>query len=261
MLFTAELIDFKIVYSVLKAVNLSEYAILRPMEEGLKLTLEEIKCTETSVYFPCNMFSTYEIYSTEDITFKISLKVFTECLNIFGDEGNPSLKLIYEDIGGPLCLKMKHLEENIIVDCDIKTFSTEDFQSISLAHECNLNKMVVNANIFQEILYRLDNSADEVNLGLSPDPPYFTLIATGRAGESFVTISKHSEEVSVYQCQKSAQAQYLFSYLRQLLKVMNYASKISISMGETGLLGIQIVISSEEKQMYVEYYVTSLVTE
>lgn len=76
---------------------------------------------------------------------------------------------------------MKHLEENIIVDCDIKTFSTDDFHNVSLADECNLNKMVVNANIFQELLYRLDNSADEVHIKLSPDPPYFSLTATGRS--------------------------------------------------------------------------------
>ncbi|KAK9879217.1 hypothetical protein WA026_004062 [Henosepilachna vigintioctopunctata] len=261
MLFSAELIDFKIVYNVLKAVNLNEYAILRPMEEGLKLTLEEMKCTETSVYFPCNMFSSYMIDQNEDISFKISLKVLTECLNIFGDDGNPSLKFTYKSIGSPLCLKMKHLDENIIVDCEMKTFSTDDFQGISLAEECNLNKMVLNASIFQELLYRIDNSADEVNLKLSPDPPYFILTSTGRSGESFVTVSKNSEEISVYQCQKTTQAQYLFSNLRQLLKVMNYASKISISMGETGLLGIQLVINSEDKQMYVEYYVTSLVSE
>ncbi|XP_045482978.1 cell cycle checkpoint protein RAD1-like [Harmonia axyridis] len=260
-MFNAELIDFKIVYNVLRGVNMQEYAILKPMEEGLKITLEEMKCTETSVYFPCNMFSLYELKSDEDISFKINLKVFTECLNIFGDDGNSSLKLSYKNPGAPLSLVMKHLEENIIVDCEINTFSTDDFPNISLAEECNLNKMVVNANIFQELLYRLDNSADEVNIKMSPDPPYFTLTATGRSGESLVTISKNSEEVFVYQCQKETEAQCLFSNLKQLLKILSYSSKISISMGETGLLGIQLVINSDEKQMYVEYYVTSLVTD
>lgn len=74
------------------------------MEEGLKLTLEDLKCTETSVYFPCNMFSSYELDTNNDISFKISLKVFTECLNIFGDDGNPSMKLSYKGSGSPLCL-------------------------------------------------------------------------------------------------------------------------------------------------------------
>lgn len=38
---------------------------------------------------------------------------------------------------------------------------------------------------------------------------------------------------------------------------MHYASKVSISSGESGLLGLQLVITSDENQMYVEYYVTS----
>lgn len=38
---------------------------------------------------------------------------------------------------------------------------------------------------------------------------------------------------------------------------MHHADKVSISIGESGLLGFQLVIISDEKQMYVEYYVTS----
>lgn len=38
---------------------------------------------------------------------------------------------------------------------------------------------------------------------------------------------------------------------------MGYANKVAISMGESGLLGLQLVVSAEDKQMYVEYYVTS----
>jgi hypothetical protein len=74
------------------------------MEEGLKLTLEEMKNVETSAYVPRNMFSTYRLVEKQEIIFKISMKVFTECLNIYGDEGNPSVKLSYKAPGSPLCL-------------------------------------------------------------------------------------------------------------------------------------------------------------
>lgn len=74
------------------------------MEEGLKLTVEEMKCVETTAYIPCEMFSSYTVKANEDIKFKLSLKVLTECLHIFGDDGNPSLKLSYSDTGSPLCL-------------------------------------------------------------------------------------------------------------------------------------------------------------
>lgn len=38
---------------------------------------------------------------------------------------------------------------------------------------------------------------------------------------------------------------------------MHHADKVAVSIGESGLLGFQLVMTSDEKQMYVEYYVTS----
>lgn len=38
---------------------------------------------------------------------------------------------------------------------------------------------------------------------------------------------------------------------------MSYANKIAISTGESELLGFQLFINSDEKQMYIEYYVTA----
>lgn len=74
------------------------------MEEGLKITLEEMKSIDTSVYIPCNMFSQYHVKKGEEIKFKISLKPFTEVLNIFGDDTSPSVKLTYKDLDTPLLL-------------------------------------------------------------------------------------------------------------------------------------------------------------
>lgn len=76
---------------------------------------------------------------------------------------------------------MKHNEENITVDCEIRTLNVDDSNDISLADECDLNKMVVNANILVDLLQKLDNFADEITLTISPDPPYFTLKTTGIA--------------------------------------------------------------------------------
>lgn len=76
-------------------------------------------------------------------------------------------------------------------------------------------------------------------------------------GESEVNISKLAESVSIYQCNKEASASYAFSNIRHVLKVMQLADKVAVSIGESGLLGLQLVITSDEKQMFVEYYVTS----
>ncbi|XP_023019582.1 radiation insensitive 1 isoform X5 [Leptinotarsa decemlineata] len=205
MLFCAEITDIRIIYNVLRSITIKDYVILRPLAEGLKLTLDEMKCVETSTYIPCDMFSFYHVDSTEDIIFKINFKTLVDILNIFGDDGNPNVKLSYKSVGSPLCIVMNHNEENITVDCEIKTMNIDDIND----------------------------------------------------GESEVHISKNSDSVTVYQCTQTTTSVYSFSYIRQILKVMNYADKVMISMGESGLLGLQLVINSEERLMYVEYYVTS----
>ncbi|CAH0553748.1 unnamed protein product [Brassicogethes aeneus] len=161
MLFCAEISDYKIVYNVLKSISFKDFAIIRPMEQGLKVTLEEMKCTETSAYLPCNLFTVYKLNSDEEIKFKISLKTFTEILNIYGDDGNPSLKLSYKSVGSTLNLLIGHPDENITVDCEIRTMNVEDFNDIGLAEECNLNKVVEDVDAY---MGRTENSGnvDEV---------------------------------------------------------------------------------------------------
>lgn len=70
---------------------------------------------------------------------------------------------------------MNHSEENITVDCEIKTMNTDEIQNPSLSEECNTNKIVVLANVFVELLQRLDNSSDDLKVTFSPEFPYFTL--------------------------------------------------------------------------------------
>lgn len=70
---------------------------------------------------------------------------------------------------------LKHSEESITVDCEIKTLDAGDFSGLSLAEECNLNKVVLNAAPLVEILQDLDNASDELELLLSPDAPYLKI--------------------------------------------------------------------------------------
>lgn len=77
---------------------------MSPLEEGLKVTIEEMRCIETSAYLPVSMFSSYQVDTTQEVKFKISLKVFTECLSVFGDDNFACLKLSYKEHGSPLYL-------------------------------------------------------------------------------------------------------------------------------------------------------------
>ncbi|GJQ74701.1 Rad1 [Trypoxylus dichotomus] len=258
MKFRAELSDFKLIYNVLRSISFKEYAVIHPMQEGLKVTVEEMKCVETSAYIPACLFDTYHIDATEDIKFKISLKVLTECLHIYGDDGSSSLKLSYQALGSPLCLVLKHNEEHISVDCEIQTLNADEFSELSLSDECTTNKIILHANALTEVLNELDPTSDDFQISIKPNPPYLRLTTSSTMGESVVDISKNSDMVALYECTKASVSTYAFSNIKQILKVLNLASKVSVSTGDTGLLGLQLVINVNDSQMYVEYYVTAL---
>lgn len=71
------------------------------------------------------------------------------------------------------------------MECEIRTMNLNDFNEISLADECDQNKVVIDASLFTELLNRLDNLSDELKVKLSPTPPYFSLISTGISVSSF----------------------------------------------------------------------------
>lgn len=54
----------------------------------------------------------------------------------------------------------------------------EEFAELSLADECTLNKVVLNATPFVEVLSDLDTTSDELELILSPENPYFRITTT-----------------------------------------------------------------------------------
>lgn len=115
-----------------------------------------------------------------------------------------------------------------------------------------------------------------MELFLSPDYPYFRIKTTSTRvsslismlkfvfyfekfqGESVVDISKHSEMVLIFQCSTTTTSYYAYSNIKQILKVLSYANKVSIATGDSGLLYLQLFITTNEKQMYVEYFVTAM---
>lgn len=78
-----------------------------------------------------------------------------------------------------MCCSIKHCEENVTVNCEIRTLEVGDSAELSLADECNLNKIILNAAPLVELLQNVDNASDELGLLLSPAPPYFRITTNG----------------------------------------------------------------------------------
>lgn len=64
-------------------------------------------------------------------------------------------------------------------DCEIKTLSVNDYTEPCLAQQCTLNKVILQAGEFVDLLSDLDNDSDELELVISPDYPNLKLTSCG----------------------------------------------------------------------------------
>lgn len=85
---------------------------------------------------------------------------------------------------------MTHSEENITADCEIRTLEAEELAELSLADECTLNNIVVNANQFVALLSELDSTSDIFELLTSSEEPYFRISSIGSTVSELLHITK-----------------------------------------------------------------------
>lgn len=195
-IFCGEICETKVLYNVFKAISFKEFAIIRIMEEGFKVTVEDMKCSQNSAYIPSDVFTKYNFKSDEEHPekFRVSLTSFTEVLNIFGDDTNHTLKIIYKAPGSPLALLLTNGEENVIVDAEIITSDPDDVSEIIIPDNENINNIVIQTSSFTNLLSELESSSDILEITTSPDPPFLQISSIGTMGESQVEISKFSED-------------------------------------------------------------------
>lgn len=82
-------------------------AIFCILENGLKISCEDSKCTQGIAFVHTGLFQEYSV-KEDCVCIRINLTVLIECLNIFGsvtyNGSSTVLKLFYEGYGSPLVL-------------------------------------------------------------------------------------------------------------------------------------------------------------
>uniref|UniRef100_A0A1X7TQ88 Uncharacterized protein n=1 Tax=Amphimedon queenslandica TaxID=400682 RepID=A0A1X7TQ88_AMPQE len=143
-----------------------------------------------------------------------------ECLCIFGNEGNTSLRLYYDGYGTPLQLVLE--ENEVVTECSIQTSEADetlDFDFVS-ANICN--KVIIKSECMRETFNELD-------------------------------LSK-SDMVEVFECKTTQKNKYKLALLKPLAKALSPSSKIALRMDTRGFLSLQFMIVTEDKQLcFVEY--------
>lgn len=107
----------------------------------------------------------------------------------------------------------------------------------------------------------VNKSTEELEIFISAKAPYFRLKSLGTLEEeSHMEIAKSSDMFITYYCSNDTKARYKMSHIRLAMKALSVATKVALRTDSTGLLGLQImVVSEEDAQIYIEYFITPLI--
>lgn len=257
----AKLGNLRTVVQLLKAVNFKENATCFATENGLKVTVEDVKCMQGSAYIPTSVFEEFNL--KEDVTFKINLTVLVECLCMFwstiNSHGNSvALQLFHKGPGYPVTVLIE--EDGVITDCSLKTQEPEKLLNFGLEAPDVINKVVLQTELLKDILAELDPTSELIELLLSPTAPFFRISTDGLAGICHVDLPHDGELVDSFQCTSTASSSYKLAHIKPAMKALSCANKVSLRTDICGLLCFQYMIKTDEGHTcYIEYYISPVI--
>ncbi|KAF4516869.1 hypothetical protein B566_EDAN014367 [Ephemera danica] len=195
--------NVKNIYFLLKAISFQEKATCFATDNGLKITVEDLKCIQANAFIQVEIFQEYHLNDSDGpVTFSLDLNVLLECLNIFGaatlHNVSTALKLCYRGHGYPVQLLLE--EDGVLTDCSIRTLELQDLLSFNFPADNTVNKVILTSDPVKDIFSVLDQTSDMFEVLLSPEEPYIRFTTIGNTGECQIEIPKDSDIVEAFQC-------------------------------------------------------------
>lgn len=260
--FLAKLDNVKLFYSSLKAINFSDDANILVSDEGLRVTVEMAKYVQANAYISKACFSEFRLSGDEELDIRVSLSVLTDCLSVFAGS-DCSMKLLYKGPGAPLVLILEHHgEDDLITEVSVKTKNGQPNLEFEIDDEGDsFNQIMFRGMDFSNLLSDMDKAADELEIYMSPQSPYFRVTSLGVVqAETNVEVAKTSDMVTSFSCQKMSTARYKMSHIRLAMKGLAISNKVAVKTDKSGLLEIQTEVMKEsDADIYLVLYVTPLI--
>lgn len=269
--FIAQLDNIRLFYNALKAIHFHDDVRIVVSENGLKATVEEARYVQATVYMTRECFSEFRLDGNEELAISVNLSVVCDCLSIFAGV-DCSMKMIYKGDGAPLVFVLEqHGDDDLVTECSIRTKHSDEPLDFSLnADDASYNTIIVRGADFANMLGEINRAAEELELLMSPEAPYFRLASLGVVqSESHVEVDRSSEMMLTFACRAASSARYKMSHVRITMKALALASKVALRTDSSGLLGMQLMVLSATPsddttvggsgaQIYVEYFVMPL---
>lgn len=259
--FMGRLDNTKLFYNSLKAINFSQDVNIILSENGFKAIAEDAKHVQAIVYVTKECFSEYKLMNNEEISFRVNLGVVCDCLSIFTGV-DCSMKMIFKGNGAPLVFVLEqHGDDDLVTECSVKTKNGEEPLHFSLDDEdSGYNTIILRGVDFAHLLGDINKSTEELEIYMSPDAPHFRLTSLGvMQSESNIEVARTSDIIIKFSCKSMCSAKYKMSHIRIPMRAITLAPKVALRTDSSGLLGLQLmVLSDDNSQIYIEYFITPL---
>jgi len=176
-------------------------------------------------------------------------------LSIFGSSAFVALQLAYGGYGQALVLMLE--EGGVLSTCSLRTLQSEELQIFNFRGSPITNKIIMEAEYLKDAFNELDWTSAQVTILISPDAPHFRLSTIGPSGSCQVDYPKDSEVFETFECTTTETHSYKLSLLQPAVKALSLATKTQLRINEVGLLSLQHMIKSEEKNIsFVDFFIS-----
>ena len=171
-------------------------------------------------------------------------------------------KIIYEGTGHPLNV---HLSEgNVDTKCELTAYEPELIDDIPFDRESVVLKVIMRAVHLADAVVELASlSPERLLITAAPDTaPYLRFSAIGALGSAEVDFEKDSQLLETFQIWRKGSNEYKFSMVRQAVKAMAGAAKVSLRWDRQGVLSMQFMVEVEAgKVSFVDFRFVPFVAE
>jgi len=261
--FLARSNNVPLLVDTLQCVNVGKGIWFELNDSGLRVVVEASTALQARAFFPKENFTDFKVKSEVDEDgndvfprFYVELATLLDCLSIFGNSPLVAMRMAYEGYGCPLILMLE--EDGVIADCSIKTLIADEVEEMRIDGDgstpVNIPNVIMQSAWLASAFSELDSSSDCVEFYISPDAPNFRMATSGDAGVSEIVCPKASEVVESFECTSSVVARYRMKTLKVCEKPLNKSSKVSVRIGQEGMLAMQfLVIQEDSENVFIEH--------
>lgn len=280
--FSATTIATSHIFRVLKAIGtVSNYASVTISDQGLKFTVDiKSNACQAHLFLTTQLFSNYEYTEGEDefTSFNISLTALTSCLQMFSEDGPPtvssngvgppgpnggqqlpltishSCRFIYEGRGH--ALKVVFKEGTMTTKCELTTYEVGEFETISLQVDKIDTKIIIKGEIMLDALKELDSlGTDIVTIRTSLHAPHFVMTSRGQVEDSQLSFPNEKSVLETFIVERdSVVNNYHFNLISKSMEAVRLATRVSLRCDENGVMSIQSMCEAGDgRQSFVDF--------